>query len=324
MKIAIKEILSKIINISFRLVFVLLFVSCSFYKPDNAYVRLQAYEDSLYSECLKDSAEFDKCGFYSIFNDNSFVELLKSDTSSLSYPFEKLQEVGCVYTNTSEDGLFKIYEWNNPQFTTRWGEIKYICQYRTKSGDVQIVDDLFGLLEMSGDNDEILGEGLNRISELCSIVEKDGNTIYVLDFYGRADTQYGNHLIAVFCIGEDSLEEYKAFEGGKSYLYVEYGGISDWNSRTGGLGWEWVNSYDKENRAIYIPHLLESDIMTDRYNVYQFDGKIFRNTRTDGGFWITPKLRDFVELKTIFRTRDYLVRVDAVGDALYRLLNFRK
>ena len=88
MKIAIKDILSKIINISFRLVFVLLFVSCSFYKPDNAYVRLQAYEDSLYSECLKDSAEFDKCGFYSIFNDNSFVELLKSDTSSLSYPFE--------------------------------------------------------------------------------------------------------------------------------------------------------------------------------------------------------------------------------------------
>lgn len=306
------------------LLFIICFVGCGTHMSNSDVEAVRAYEDSLYLECLKDSAVFEDFEYYPAFNDDSFTDFIKTNVSSLTYPFEKLQEVGCVYTNTSKDGNFRIYEWNDHGVTTKWGGINYLCQYRTKAGEVKTVDNLFDLLEPTEDNGGFFLEGLNRISEVCSIVNKDGNAIYVWDFYGRADTQYGNHLIAAFYIDGESLKEYKAFENDMSYLYVEYGGIADWYFRTGGLGWEWVNSYDHERKAIYVPHFTYSDIMFDRYDVYQFDGRIFKNIRTDGGFWLNPELRDFTELKTVFKTKDYLIRVDAVGDGFYRYTSWKK
>ncbi len=292
--------------------------------PNHRHQTLQTYEDFLYSECLKDTSESAEDGFFYAFHEESFRDLIKSDTSSMTYPFEKLQEVGCVYTNTSKDGNLRIYQWNYYGITTELGNISYLCKYKTKDGKVKTIDDLFDLLEPSKDDESLGFQNLNNIREICSVVDKDGNTIYVLDFFGRTDVQCGRHLITAFSIGNDSISEYKAFENGRSYLSVEYAGISDWVDRTGRLGWEWVNSYDKENKAIYVPHFTYTEIMFDRYDVYQFDGKIFKYIRTDGGFWLNPELRDFVELKTIVNTDSYVIRVDAVGDGMYRYTSWRK
>lgn len=297
---------------------------CDRLKSDSA-AYVQTFEDSLYEQCRRDSLSIaSHGGNWSSFDEDSFVEFISSHGATLSHPFEKLQQVGLIKVRTSEDGNLRIYQWEEP-ITTRFGSIAYIIQYRTQSGEVKTISDLSELQKSLSDKDD--GEfylHYNNMEIVCSEQNNQGHSIYVIDCYTRVDAQYGIHVLAALQIAGDTLEEYMAFEDSGSTLLVEYEGIADWYFRTSGLGWEWVNSYDKANRAIYVPNTVDSSLMTDRYNVYQFDGELFKLAKVDGGYWLNPKLRNFDELVAVFKTKDYIIRVDDLGDGTYRYVSWGK
>ena len=105
---------------------------------------------------------------------------------------------------------------------------------------------------------------------------------------------------------------------------VECYGVAGWYELTGGFGLEWINSYDDKSKSLYVPHFPEFQKMDDRYDVYKFNGTSFEFVKTDGGFWLNPKVRSFKELKTVFKTKDYIIRVDLLHNGLYRYLSWGK
>lgn len=306
------------------LIFVVGFEGCHSLQKEASIELFKNFEDSVYTECMKESDDMGELTFSCVVTKDVFMNLLKLDTMSMSYPFQRLVEKGWLTINVSKDENLKIYSWQDARIVSRWGGVEYLVQYRTKDGKVQITEDLTSLLMADNNKEKAYLEGLNSVKLICTVTNHKGNSLYVLDFYGRADTQYGHHLIGVYQIDGDGIKCYKAFDGGKSsFTMVDYYGIADWYFRTGGLGWGWVNSYNENERAIYIPHFTDSDVMVDRYDIYKFDGSIFNIVRTDGGFWLNATIRKFIELKTLFRTKDYTIRVDSVGKGVYRYTSWK-
>lgn len=198
-------------------------------------------------------------------------------------------------------------------------------------------------------NGQIITDYLNPYSEsdyICySDIQKDGveaydgaftkivaqiplsetETGYIIDTYFKASSREGNDEAYLIKYEDGKLKKlpfvskHGAF--GNSVQRDYY--IPDWYFTTDGLGWNWVMSFDKETKTLYVPEEGEM-VMTDRYDLFQYkDGKM-RYIGSDGGFWLHPSVRNVGYLKGIYQTDTKLIRIDRTMDDVNRLTVWTK
>lgn len=282
----------------------------------------QKYEDSIYAEYIKDSCDFQTDDFFNEFLDGeNFKTLISKDSTTMFFPFTKLTSIGAIKLYESNDKKLRLYVWRDQRVLSRWLCVDYICQYMTESGEIRTNDDILPIL--LSPLSEL--EGLNDIKIICDLKDCKENSIYIFEVGSRPDTQCYYNEISAIRIDGDTLMNCHAFPDKKKSISVGYEGLGDWYSRTGGYGWEWINSYDAKTKSLYIPLVDEYDnFLKDRYNVYTFNGRTFELKNEDGGFWLNPGLRSFSELKTFIETKDYIVRVDLLNNEMYRYVSWKK
>ena len=136
-----------------------------------------------------------------------------------------------------------------------------------------------------------------------------------------------------FIIDHDTLKLVSVLDGGNykenNSLSVEYY-IIEWESATNGEGGDWMFTYDKENRNLYVPLTVHSEtslpisydipILSDRYRIYHFDGNSFIDQGETAHIGLHISLCNYYRLAKYFRTKNYLIRIDRVnrnGDLRY-------
>lgn len=257
---------------------------------------------------------------------DELTELVTKDTSTLSYPFELMQKKEYVEVYTSADGNLRIYSWNTNMGGTMidWGGI---LQYRINGVVHAETYSPYMLPEYGRDNSVEDGtEDIPAIRALHDIVMDDGRVCYVIENYFRyASNQAWHGLMGLrFCDG--SLYRYPLFVTDAETV-SEIGfetSIADWYFRTDdGLGWDWVYAYDPASRTFYEPVCGEYGHMTDQYRIYGFDGRHFRITETEGGYWLHRSLRTFKDLIQIFHTSAHCIRIDEMPDGSFRYASWQ-
>ena len=63
--------------------------------------------------------------------------------------------------------------------------------------------------------------------------------------------------------------------------------------------------------------------MTDRYNIYKFNGERFVYIGDDGGYWLHSSIRDFSQIAMLFCTTNYRVRIDEMPNDTYRYVSWK-
>ena len=271
-------------------------------------IKLASKLDSLYSE---EDAYF----IYRMPN-YEMTEIIMNDPASLTYDFPKMQEY--ISFITSDDGKLRLYYWDTGMGGTM---IDYgnLCQYES-NGKVYAYNCSVYDLEREDDDFEYIS-GCN-IGNLYTIQTDNGDTYYLVYTLIREASNLGGSVIIPLKIEKDKLviapliysnpDDYRF---NCTQIEHEY---ANWYDKTNyGEGWDWLNKYDEENQTFYIP-VVDGFDLTDRYNLYKFNGERFEFLREDGGFWLHPSIRNFKNLETLFVTKDYKVRVDLMEDDTYR------
>lgn len=150
--------------------------------------------------------------------------------------------------------------------------------------------------------------------QVGSVTTSTGKTIYL-----AARQEKGVYTLAAYAKSNGKYVEEKAFRVGKgTQSSIKSVKFDDWKSTNPDKGYF---AFNKNNSSVYLPLIVNNDGLlegADRYIVYQFDGNLFVKKGTDGGFWLHPNLRKFNGLEKIFKTKDYLIRIDYMDDGTYR------
>lgn len=249
--------------------------------------------------------------------------LVKSDPATLKYDFPLMREKGYVDIHTSDDGLVKLYDWNTYDGGTMiaWGNI---CQYAS-DGDVYVYD--CGINELDYEPWDEGGMGC-AVQGLYTVKADNGETYYLAHTYVRESGNLGYAQIKPFRIKDNRLEYVSIFDeepdGWSGNCTAREYSVADWYFKTYmGEGWDWLYRYNPETKTIYVP-ALNYEELTDRYNLYRFNGAKFEYVGDDGGFWLHPSIRDFSQIVMLFCTPNYRVRVDEMPDGTYRYASWKK
>ncbi len=239
-----------------------------------------------------------------------FVKWIMSDTLTLSMDVsEKASDAGVDYVE-SPDKQIRIYRWisgggTSPCWTT-------ITQYRDSKGKVRCYEGL-----------PIFGVNIDFTITDILVAENIGNQpVYFFDFYAKASSREGyNHLYSAvlqadtFAIGPKFKYNDEILES----LDIGYDIPSYYFRTNNGEGWDWMYAYYPEERQIYVPYVNEDMELTNRYMVYEFDGKCFSYIGIKSGRNLHESLHNYDYLVKLFETEQHLVRLDRIKGGCYRL-----
>lgn len=63
--------------------------------------------------------------------------------------------------------------------------------------------------------------------------------------------------------------------------------------------------------------------ITDRYDIYHFNGTNFVYQKTGAPFWLQPQLHHYQRLELFFRTKDYIIRIDKLDEETMRYASWK-
>ena len=265
---------------------------------------------------------------------DELVDFVIKEPRTIEYAFDKLQSEGYADVVTSEDGNLRLYYWDNRSGGT-WISWSNICQYRSGNKvyayEGSIMDVKYGTQiehEEGSNNCAILG--------IKTIYDESNSPIYLVHAYIRESSNWGYESIEAIRIENDELVAVPIFQGGtdtcdmdcdtemqteQCYRGVEYT-IADWYfTANNGEGWNWLFRFDDKANILYVPQA--DPEITDRYSLYRNNGVNLYYVGTDGGFWLHPTIRSFENLKVIFDTKDYRIRIDCMFDGSYRYTSWK-
>ena len=250
--------------------------------------------------------------------------LIKTNPKTMDYNFKKLEEANIADIETSGDGKVRYYQWDHNGGTmscfTVW------CQYRTAAGKVVTENVVSGIDGECGGKHDFVGE----------LKASNGATVYVESISGKADSFSGGISLMAYTIGKQGIVPVKFMKNGKDVtddLDVEFYNVPGWYFKTDGEGWDWTMSLDEKNQDAYVSLVDEiplyaerEDIeqLTDRYDVYHFNGKQFEYKRTGAGYWLHSSLGDYRYLVSLATVGKYMVRIDCMSDGTYRYASWKK
>lgn len=243
------------------------------------------------------------------FDFEEFKQMLSSNPSSMLDNFDSL----CINENIdivdSEDGMVRIYTWEDVENAGTMSNYYDIIQYRW--------------------NDKVLVQGEHESDcEFCpsSLAQKiytingKDRTYYLVKYYFREWSSLAFASFQAFELTEQGVKPVDLFYdeyGGIDNLSFEYN-IPDWYFKTNlGEGYDWLCYYDKNSRIYYHPDS-EYDL-TDRYEKYVFDGNVFvLKDASAANPFLSPSLHDYKHLDRWFETKRNKIRIDLMEDETYR------
>ncbi|KEY20176.1 hypothetical protein [Kaistella antarctica] len=214
----------------------------------------------------------DKHSFDSLYTSNmKFEKLLLKYTSTLpetiNYNFELLKNNG-LHIATSEDGLFRIYSWDDGTGgTMRF--FKNIYQYKVNQK-------VFSKNSPKYDEKDA-GCFYYQINDINSGNKK----FYITLGTSILSSGLSYHTIKIFSIEDAKLNENAKLIKTKTGIRNQIGYEVDLTSRTNRdreVG-NYKIEYDEKNKVISIPLILENSKVTGEKIHYQFKGKYFEKVK---------------------------------------------
>lgn len=246
------------------------------------------------------------------------LDWVLSDTATLSYPFTLSRQKDYVTVATSADNRLRIYSWDTAEGGTMilWGNI---IQYRSGDSIKVFKESLDMHLHPDGIHDEI--DFGSSIDSIYTFTRSDGSMLYLAEDYFKFSSNHSTSSLYAMEIKGGKLVPVPCFVRNcerRDVIGFEHT-ASDWYFIANmGEGWDWLYQYNIEEQNLYVATTDEMDCITDRYNIYHFDGQDFVYQKTDGPFWLYPDLRSYQRLELLFETEDYTIRIDNLGNDIMR------
>ena len=229
-----------------------------------------------------------------------FSDVLRCCTvEAMEYPFEELEATMEMTIMRTDDGRLRVFYWN----TGMGGTCPDIARYTLLKAD----DGSIHLQENGHDSPQLL--------DIYQLKSRRGETVYLMHEYYREWSTYGAAWAWCCRVDGNRLDTLAVFPHGEKSVGVEYN-IPGWYfTANDGEGWEWL--FDLEGNDLYVPVVI-SDGISDRYDLYRWDGRRFDSVGNVGNHRLHASLLEYDELASYFVTKDFRIRIDQMGDGSYR------
>lgn len=74
---------------------------------------------------------------------------------------------------------------------------------------------------------------------------------------------------------------------------------------------------------LYVATTDSMNCISDRYDIYHFNGTDFVYQKTGAPFWLHPQLHHYQRLELFFRTKDYIIRIDNLDGETMRYASWK-
>lgn len=234
------------------------------------------------------------------FDYDLFEQIVRSNASSMNYPFDSLQHYANIDIIDSPDGNVRYYTWDYPHAHTM-SDFHTIIQYRW-NGMVLCQNP-----DTSKDNWYVLSPNS------LHILKGKACNYYLTTAYFRESSNIGYMNFEISKLTKKGLQPVDFWDA--SYEYF----ISDWYFRTNGEGYDWLDYFDEKTATLYVA---EEDglCLTDRYWCYQWDGSDMKlvGTETIANPYLNHDLYEYQRIELFMRTSRNIIRIDKMPDYSYR------
>lgn len=246
----------------------------------------------------------------SIIDGETFVNWIMKDTATFLLDLTERANKAGVKVIESPDKKIRIYDFisgggTSPDWTT-------VTQYRSNDGKVKCIQGV----PLWGDNSDY------TVTDIFVADNIGEQPVYFVEYYSKASSSEGYNELFPLVLQADTFAMAPKFIHGqdeRESVSVSYS-IPDWYFRANkGDGWNWMFSYIPDKKQLYVPFSDEGIRLTNRYHVYEFDGKYFHFMGEAGPSFLYQGLQKFKMLVTVTETEQHLVRVDLLDNGKYRL-----
>jgi uncharacterized protein Veg len=193
------------------------------------------------------------------------LKYTSSNSQTISYNFKSLADSGLTIT-TSDDGLFRIYSWNTWTGGTMHN-FRNIFQFKS---DTKVFSKSF---KRKDEEDGDAGCYYNQINDIVS----DNRKFYITQSRAVLSSGLSYHNIKIFSIDNSKLNDtaklIKTKTGIKNQLGYEVD-LTASSNRDREVSNFYIE-YDKTNKIISIPVILDDSKVTAKKIRYQFKDKYF-------------------------------------------------
>ncbi len=218
---------------------------------------------------------------------------------AMDYPFYGLVESMELTTLRTTDGRLRFIYWD----TGMGGTCPDIARYT-------LLKDAAGKVHLLGRDHEC-----SQLIDIYSLKTRKGETVYLLHDYFREWSSYGAAWVWGCRIKGHSLDTLALFPHGDAAVGTEYS-IPGWFfAANDGEGWEWL--FKLHGDDLYVPVVIDDGI-TDRYDLYRWNGTSFDSVGNVGNRRLHPSLQHHDNLTTYFVTKGFRIRIDQMPDGSYR------
>lgn len=257
------------------------------------------------------------------------TELILSDTSTISYPFQQLVDSRYVNITMSNDEDLRFYSWVTPFGGTM---LNYGNAFQYKSNGK-----VYSFEYTPWDYDEsynyiepIEGCGNGRSFVKIHTINIGEKTYYLVGDWARYNSGHGVGGINAFTIEDGKLKTEKIFKTQNDTLdaiHIEYCFSHRHLVVNNRKRSDWIFSFDENTNTLYVP-LINDDIsfgyVTDQYLLYQLKDGYMQYIGRDGGFWLHPSIKKFEYLEGIYKTEKFNIRIDYLENDNIRYVSWTK
>jgi hypothetical protein len=257
----------------FKLLFLLSILTFSIYGQDiqtcnkklkKVFEKIKFYAD----QQQENEHAYDSINKYNVSFEKLLLKYSGSIPESLTFNFKDLTKNG-LEVSTSENNLFRIYSWDTETGGTM-RSFRNVFQFKN--------DEKIFSKKLPSDIDES-GES-NFSYEIIDQINSENKTFYVVKCISIGSSAASSHKIKIFSIENmklnDNAKLIKTKTGIKNELGYEIDFSSSANQTPDAVNREfaWI-SYDKKNKIILLPVILENGKLTKKKIKYQFKGVYF-------------------------------------------------
>lgn len=241
----------------------------------------------------------------------AFIDRIMNDTTTLSMDLTSEADWLDIRIAESPDKRLRVYSWisgggTSPEWTC-------YTQYRDSQGKVKTYEGVPIPEE----------ENYGTITQILQADNLGDKTLYLVLSYGKASSVDGYEALVPVFLDADTfaLGPKFCYEGGAMFNTAEINyNIPDWYFRANnGEGWDWQFDYIPEDKEVWVAWVDDYSRITDRYEVFKYDGKNFITKGIRGPRRLHPSVREFEFLEAVYDTEQHIVRVDQMSDASFRL-----
>lgn len=186
---------------------------------------------------------------------------------------------------------------------------------------------IWTIKDSKGKSHELRYEVFPGVRYVHDIHKKDGTVYYIVECTLKSCSWEMEEWIAAYRIVGDTIEQVSVMNGGKWVEENDFGiaySVPEWYfAANNGEGYDWIYEYDAKTRNLYVP-LVSDYCITDRYEVWHFDGERFVSLGEKPHKKLHEELGDYNRLIWQMETKDYIVRVDSLNSRELRYASWKK